>query len=135
MSVQTKNVGKNWQFYAGWAATALPGLGLLVSAAAKLSGAASLVADFTGKFGYPAAALPVIGVTELLVILLYLVPRTSYLGAILATGYLGGAVATHVRIGENFFPPLFLGVLIWLGLYLRDARARVLLPLRQPAAD
>jgi len=62
-----------------------------------------------------------------------MIPRTAILGAILLTGYLGGAVATHVRVGEGLFPVLFpvvFGVLIWLGLYLRDERLRALVPLR-----
>jgi DoxX-like family len=58
------------------------------------------------------------------------IPRTAVLGAILLTGYLGGAIATHVRIGEPFYIQFGLGVLVWLGLYLRDARLRALLPLR-----
>ncbi|MGI8898016.1 MAG: DoxX family protein, partial [Pyrinomonadaceae bacterium] len=64
----------------------------------------------------------------------YLIPRTYVLGAILLTGYLGGAVATHVRAGEGLFSivfPVIFGVLIWLGLYLRDDRLRALIPLRQ----
>ncbi len=66
--------------------------------------------------------------------LLYLIPRTPVLGAILLTGYLGGAVATHVRVGEGLFSilfPIIFGVLIWLGLYLRDDRLRALLPLER----
>ena len=65
--------------------------------------------------------------------ILYIIPATSVLGAILLTGYLGGAVATHVRVGEGLFPVLFpviVGVLLWLGVYLRDDRLRTLVPLR-----
>jgi hypothetical protein len=61
---------------------------------------------------------------------LYAIPRTKVLGAVLLTGYLGGAIATHVRIGEPFVAPLVLGVLAWLGLYLRDEKVRALSPLR-----
>jgi hypothetical protein len=64
---------------------------------------------------------------------LYVLPRTAVLGAILLTGYLGGAVASHVRVGEGWFPTLFpaiFGALLWGGLYLRDSRLRQLLPLR-----
>jgi hypothetical protein len=64
---------------------------------------------------------------------LYVVPQTAVLGAVLLTGYLGGAVATHVRVGESFAIPLVLGILVWAGLFLRDARVRALLPLRKPA--
>jgi len=70
------------------------------------------------KFGYPAGTLAVIGVVELACALLYLIPRTSVLGAILVTGYLGGAVATHVRVEDAFAAPIVLGVLAWGGLFL-----------------
>ena len=59
-----------------------------------------------------------------------MVPQTSVLGAILLTGYLGGATATHFRVGDNWFAPVIMGVLVWLGLFLRDSRLRALLPLR-----
>jgi hypothetical protein len=66
-------------------------------------------------------------------VILYAIPQTSVFGAILLTGYLGGAVATHVRVGDPLFShvlfPVYLGVLIWLGIYLRDARMRALVPL------
>ncbi len=75
-----------------------------------------------------------LGIVLLVCTLLYLIPRTPVLGAILLTGYLGGAVATHVRVGEGLFSilfPIIFGVLIWLGLYLRDDRLRALLPLER----
>ena len=62
--------------------------------------------------------------------LLYAIPRTSVLGAILVTGYFGGAVATELRVGGVFVGPLMLGIFAWAGLYLRDARVRALIPLR-----
>ena len=74
-----------------------------------------------------------LGLVLLACTVLYVVPRTSVLGAILLTGYLGGAVASHVRVGEGLFPvffPVMVGVLLWLGLYLRDVRLRSLIPLR-----
>jgi hypothetical protein len=76
-----------------------------------------------------------IAIVELVCVLLYAIPRTSVLGAILLTGYLGGAISTHVRAGEPFILPLAVGVIIWLGLFLRDARLRDLLPLRSPASQ
>ncbi|HEX4960653.1 MAG TPA: DoxX family protein [Thermoanaerobaculia bacterium] len=83
------------------------------------------------KYGYPAGIVLYLGITELVCALLYAIPRTSVLGAILLTGYLGGATATHVRIGEaNWFVPVLFGVVVWLGLYLRDSRLRALVPLR-----
>jgi hypothetical protein len=75
-----------------------------------------------------------LGILLLVCTVLYIVPKTSVLGAILLTGYLGGAVATHVRVANPLFThqlfPVYLGVLIWLGLWLRDTRVRNLLPLR-----
>src|SRR5436853_7183121 len=85
----------------------------------------------TVKVGYPANLVVPIGVVLLICTVVYAIPTTSVLGAILLTGYLGGATATHVRVGQPFWPPIILGVLVWGGLYLRDARLRALLPLRR----
>jgi hypothetical protein len=85
----------------------------------------------TVKFGYPAHLATPIGLTLVICTLLYVLPRTAVLGAILLTGYLGGAVATQVRVEDPFF--LFaaaFGVLVWAGLYLREPRLRALVPLR-----
>ena len=84
----------------------------------------------TVRLGYPASTVLPIGVIALVCVLLYGIPRTSILGAILLTGYFGGATATQVRVQDAwyFFPPV-LGVLIWVGLYLRDDRLRTLIPL------
>ena len=84
----------------------------------------------TVRLGYPASTVLPIGVIALVCVLLYGIPRTSILGAILLTGYLGGATATQVRVQDAWyiFPPV-LGVLIWVGLYLRDDRLRTLIPL------
>ncbi len=82
--------------------------------------------DFPGKqemfdhIGFSIATIKAIGVLEIIVALLYLIPRTSFLGAILLAGYLGGAAVAHVRIGEPFFIPIVLGVLAWVGLALRN---------------
>jgi len=79
------------------------------------------------KFGYAESALLPIGIALLVSAVLYLIPRTTILGAILLTGYLGGAVATHVRISDPvFFAPLTVGILIWLGLCLRNSALRTL---------
>jgi hypothetical protein len=87
-----------------------------------------------GKLGYPFGLAAGIGVLLLSCVALYLIPRTSVLGAILLTGYLGGAVASHVRVGDPWFShalfPVYVGVLIWGGIYLRDQRLRALIPLR-----
>ncbi len=119
-----------WMRWTGRILTGWPILGLVMSSAMKLSHAQPVLEQWGPKFGYPEATLTTIGVVELLCAVLYAIPRTSVLGAILITGYLGGAVATHVRIGEAFVPPLMLGVFAWAGLFLRDRRLRDLLPLR-----
>ena len=89
----------------------------------------------TVVLGYPVESVQRIGLVELVCLVLYLVPRTSVLGALLLTGYLGGAVATHVRIGNPLFThilfPIYVALFVWGGLYLRDARLRAVLPLRK----
>ena len=120
-----------WQLWTGRALSALPVLLLLLSASLKLSHPPMVVETFVGKLGYPANMLPALAALELFCAVVYALPRTAVLGAVLLTGYLGGAVATHVRVGEAFVVPLLLGVLVWAGLYLRDERIRALLPLRK----
>jgi hypothetical protein len=88
--------------------------------------------EATTQLGYPASAVLPIGLAELVCLVLYVIPRTSVLGAILLTGYLGGAVATHLRIdspllGYTMFP-FYVGTLLWGGLYLRSERLRALVP-------
>ncbi len=89
--------------------------------------------EVTEQLGYPAGLIPGIGILELACTIVYAIPRTSVLGAILLTGYLGGAVATHLRIGDPLMShtlfPVYLGLLAWGGLYLRNRRLRGLLPL------
>ncbi len=114
----------------------LPALFLLVDGAMKLVKPA-VVVDATVKLGYSESVIVPIGVVLIVCTILYLIPATSILGAILLTGYLGGAVATHVRAPEGVFPivfPVIFGILLWLGLYLRDARLRALIPLRTSVA-
>ena len=90
-----------------------------------------------GKLGYPVEFAAGLGILLLSYVALYLIPRTSVLGAILLTGYLGGAVSSHVRVGDPWFShalfPVYIGLFIWGGLYLRDQRLRALIPLRQTA--
>lgn len=118
--------------WSGRIVSALPALMMLASAAMKLSHAAPMAEMWTSKFGWSEAALTPIGILEVIVALLYLVPSTAVFGAILVTGYLGAAYATHLRVGEGTAViPIVLGVLAWAGLYLRDPRVRALLPLRK----
>ena len=117
---------------AGTIISALPVLFLLFDGAMKLVQPAP-VSDAMARLGYPASLSPVLGVMLLACLGLYVFPRTAVLGAILLTGYLGGAVTTHLRIGDGLFTllfPVIIGGLIWGGLLLREARLRALLPLR-----
>jgi hypothetical protein len=109
----------------------LPALMLLFSAVMKLAQPAPVLQEFA-RLGYQENVVLGIGVLELACTVIYLIPRTAVLGAILLTGYLGGAIATHVRIGDPLvnYTPVVLGILIWGGLYLRDDRVRALIPLR-----
>jgi hypothetical protein len=131
MTDQIQPVSKT-ALWAGRVISALPVLMLLMSAAMKFAMPAAAVEGFA-HLGWPKELAIALGVVELTCTVLYAIPQTAVLGAILLTGYLGGAIATHVRIEEGFVPPLILGVLIWLGLYLRDRRLRALVPLRTSA--
>ncbi len=103
----------------GWILTSLVGLFLLGA-----SGIPKFF-DFPGKgemmekLGIPLSLLPTIAVIEIAVTVIYLIPRTAFLGAILTTGYLGGAVFTHLRVGDPWFFPVIIGVVMWVGLALR----------------
>lgn len=92
------------------------------------------VIEGTVSLGYPVSVIFPLGVTLLTCVLIYLVPRTAVLGALLLTGYLGGAVATHVRVGHPLLShalfPTYVAAMLWGGLILRDRRLRVFLPLR-----
>jgi hypothetical protein len=107
----------------------LPALFLLLDAIMKFIKPA-VVLDTTVQLGYPAGVIVPLGAVLLISTVLYLIPRTSVIGAILLTGYLGGAVATHVRVGAGIFPiifPVVMGMLIWAGLYLRDQRVQAVI--------
>jgi DoxX-like family len=116
--------------WAGRIISAVPILLLLFGCVMSFAKPPSVVEGFH-KFGYPQSVLLPIGIAELICTILYLVPRTSVLGAILLTGYLGGATATHVRmLDPSFVMPVIVGVLVWLGLLLREQRLRTLIPWR-----
>ena len=119
--------------WTGRVISALPVLGLVMSATMKFLQPKDLVDGFA-KFGYPLNLSVPIGVVEIICTVLYVIPQTAVLGAILLTGYLGGAISTHVRIGDDFTPPVIMGVMLWLGLFLRDARIRALVPWRRKSA-
>jgi hypothetical protein len=130
MSDEPVSKGKLW---AGWVITALPALFLLLDGVMKLF-KPPFVVDATVRLGYNESAIVPIGIVLVASTILYLIPATAILGAILLTGYLGGAVATHVRAGGEAFPVLFpviIGVLVWGGLFLRDSGVRALIPFRK----
>jgi hypothetical protein len=117
-----------------WTGRVLSGLAiafLAVDSGMKVLQLAPSVAG-TKELGYPAHSVFTIGLIQLACLLLYTVPRSAALGAILLTGYLGGAVATHLRVDNPLFShtlfPIYVAALIWGGLYLRDSRLSVLLP-------
>ncbi len=120
-----------------WAGNILSGMAvlfLIFDLSIKLIGAQEAV-DGTVQLGWAPHHLPIIGVIQLACLALYLIPRTAPLGAILWTGYLGGAIATHLRVDNPLFShilfPIYIAAFIWGGLYLRDARVRALLrPIR-----
>ena len=116
--------------WTGYVLSTLPVLMLLFSASMKLLHPPQLDEGFN-HLGIPISHALGLGILELACAVIYLIPRTAVLGAILLTGYLGGAIQTHVRIGEGCIPHLLLGVAIWGGLYLRDPRLRALIPLRR----
>ena len=116
--------------WTGRVLSALPILLLLFSGVMKLAKPPAVVEGFA-HFGLPEKLILTIGLLEIVCTLIYAIPRTSVLGAILLTGYLGGATATNVRVGDpSSIITVLLGIMIWGGLYLRDNRLRALIPLK-----
>src|ERR1700737_2228724 len=133
MQSSTQTAVSRKSLWGGRIISALPSLFLLLDGIAKLVKPAPVV-EGTIKLGYPETVIVPLGLVLLACTVLYVIPRTSVLGAILLTGYVGGAVATQVRVIEGVFPivfPIIIGVLIWGGLFLRDERLRALIPLRR----
>ncbi len=114
--------------------------GRIISGLAMLPFIPSFVMKFMGgpqmvegmvHLGWQEVSVTILGIVELASVLLYLIPQTVFLGAILLTGYVGGIIAAHVRIGEPIIIPIVLGILIWGGLFLREPRLQALLPFRK----
>jgi len=128
-ATQTASVSKK-RLWAGRIICAVVVLCLLFDSGLKVMKLAPAV-EATARLGYPTKLVFAIGIAELICVVLFGIPRTSMLGAILLTGYLGGATATQVRLEDPwFFFPVVIGVLVWGGLFLRDERLRALVPLR-----
>ncbi|HWC77504.1 MAG TPA: DoxX family protein [Blastocatellia bacterium] len=127
----------NKSLWAGRIISGMVALFLLLDGVAKLAKPAAVV-EGTLRAGYPESVLDPLGLVLIGCTLLYVIPRTSVLGAILLTGYLGGATATHVRAGDPLFSiifPFIVGSLTWLGLFLRDKRLRAIVPLTSPQSN
>jgi hypothetical protein len=124
-----------WMLWTGWLLSFGPVAVLLSSAWVRATHHTYAVAEIVAGYGYPESAIVLIVIAECALVVLYLVPQTSVLAAIVMTGYLGGAVATHLRIGDaaRAAIPLVSGILAWGGLYLRDSRIRELVPFRRAA--
>ena len=114
--------------WTGRVLSALPVLLFLFSAIMKFLRPPDLAKGFD-HLGWPVSLAVGLGILELTCTAIYAIPRTAVLGAILLTGYLGGAIATHVRVGDPYFTQIIMGVMLWGGLYLRDPRLRALIPL------
>ena len=126
---------RDWRYRTGWILSSLAILFLVMDSTMKLL-ALNVVLDSGAALGFSGVdTARGLGIVLILCTILYAVPRTAVLGAILLTGYLGGAVATHVRVGNPLFSHVlfgvYLGVIVWAGIYLRDARLRLLIPVRK----
>lgn len=115
----------------GWILTAIIAGMLSMSAFFKLAPLDEVVKGWE-KSGYPASTRIPIGAAEVTSMVLFLIPQTRVLGAVLLTGYLGGAVATHARANESVLIPFLFGVAVWLALFFRDPKIRALLPIAWP---
>ncbi|HWF08789.1 MAG TPA: DoxX family protein [Bryobacteraceae bacterium] len=123
---------KLWMLWAGRLVSIWPVFVVLTSATWKLTQNPPYVREFA-RIGWPDSALPLLAFLQLGCIVLYVIPWTAVLGAILLTGYLGGAIAAYTRIGEPYpvLVPLSTAIIAWAGLFMRDERLRALLPLRR----
>lgn len=127
-TVPVASVSKGW-LWTGRIVSVLVGLFLLADACMKVI-KPPFVVQATTQLGYPESVIRPIGITLLICVIIYAIPRTSIFGAVLLTGYLGGAIATNVRVGAPLFSyvlvPVYVAVLVWGGLFLRDSRLRTL---------
>jgi hypothetical protein len=123
----TENPIPKWQVVTGWVLSGILAVPFLPSAFFKIAQPEGFLENWTKN--YPAAAALPLGLIELTMYVLYLVPKTRYLGGLIILAYLGGAVATHLHVGDGFFPvPIVVGIIAWLGLFFRDRKIRALVP-------
>jgi hypothetical protein len=124
-----KKVGR--VVWVGRVISVLVSLMFLMSAVMKVVGGPELTKGMD-HLGLPASMLLPLAILEFSCVVVYLIPTTSVLGAILLAGYVGGVICTHWRVGDPVYVPIILGMLVWLGLYLREDRLKALIPLRRP---
>ena len=115
--------------WVGRVLSGLAALAFLISAAMKLMGPPE-VAQGMAHLGLPQSMITPLAILEISCVVIYLIPQTAVLGAILLAGYIGGTILTHWRVGDPFFVNIALGIVVWLGLYLRESRLKALIPLR-----
>ena len=120
--------------WVGRGISVLVSLVFLISAFMKLKGGAEVMQGMA-HLGLPESLILPLAILEVSCVVIYLIPATSILGAILLTGYIGGAICTHLRVGDPFFIQIALGIFVWLGLYLRENRLKALIPLRTSQAS
>jgi hypothetical protein len=129
------SIERGWKYRAGWTLSGLAILFLVMDSTMKLL-ALPVVLDAGAALGLSGASMArALGAVLMVCTILYAAPRTAILGAILLTGFLGGAVATHMRAGSPLFSHVlfgvYIGVVVWVGIYLRDAKLRLLIPTRK----
>lgn len=116
-----------WQIVTGWVLSGLLALVFLPSAFFKIAQPTGFIEEWAKT--YPAGSARPLGIIEVTIFVLYLVPKTRYLGGLIMLAYLGGAVGTHVHANDGkFFVPVIIGIVAWLGLFLRDRKLRALVP-------
>ena len=116
--------------WVGRGITVVVALALLISGVMKLVGGPE-VKEGIAHLGLPESMLVPLAILEIACVVVYLIPSSAVLGAVLLTGYIGGAICTHWRVGDAFYIQVALGLVVWLGVYLREARLRAVLPLRK----
>lgn len=126
----TQPAQPTWMTWTGRVLSVLPILAFGMSAYFKFNPPAEMVPQME-KMGLSMEQIRTIGFVEVACAVIYLIPQTAVLGAILLTGYLGGATEVHVRMQESFLPPVIIGVIVWLGIFFRDPRVRALIPFRK----
>lgn len=130
MTEETTPTVSKTMLWASYTATALPVLMLLFSASGKFLKPEGMEANIE-RLGWRMDQMMLLGIVELACVIVYLIPRTAVFGAVLLTAYLGGATATHARIGDPVFFPIIVSIFVWVGLYIREPRLWPLAPIRK----